>query len=54
MGKRSITGLLFAAAVVMAGTQLGSVEAQAKPHHGHGWDDNGDHHPAAGGAELRI
>ncbi len=42
MRKRSLTSLLFAAAVVMAGTQLGSVEAQAKPHHGHGWEDRWD------------
>ncbi len=39
MRKRNLTGLLFAAAFVMAGTQFGSVEAQARPHHGEDWED---------------
>ena len=39
MRKRNLTGLLFAAAFVMAGTQFGSVEAQARPHHGEDWEN---------------
>ena len=39
MRKRNLTGLLFAAAFVMAGTQFGSVEAQARPHYGEDWED---------------
>ncbi len=39
MRKRNITGLLFAAALVMAGSQMGVLESQARPHHGDDWDD---------------
>ena len=39
MRKRNITGLLFAAALVMAGSQMGVLESQARPHHGDDWED---------------
>ncbi len=51
MRKQGMTGLLFAAAIVLAGVQFGSIDAEAKPHDkkdrwehkwDHDWDDDDD------------
>ena len=42
MRRHKITGLLFASALILAGTQLGTFQAQASPHDRDHWEDRWD------------
>ena len=39
MRKQNLVGFLFAAALLLAGSQFGSIEAQARPNHWDDWED---------------